>query len=1589
MKRIVLLVLMSISFVVSAATTTTYDFSVRTPSSNIFAYYGTDSSQLPSNNSSPSLEFTSSDYVKIESNNNVYHDFINSTKNFYPAKRYVIQLDEVANTITELNVFWNGYGVNSKSNKTDGVAIYIWNNNTNSYDYVTGVTSDWVVELDQSITSSITNYIDNNNQVTVYVTSQEKTFNNETNWIGTDYFRLSVSASSVVVPANIIAEYRFDETSYDGSSNEVIDTVGGFHGRAISSQPISGKVCNAVDLSANGTSDYLILDEDILTTKTDFTVSLWAKTPKNSNQSALSGAGSGSYNELIMWFTDSTSFVPHLQGSTNSTVSITSISDDNWHHLVWTRSGSQNCLHRDNVLQGCTTLSTSPLNIQSLILGQEQDSIGGGFDSSQGWEGLIDEVLVFDSAISNSDISQIYNNQNAGLGYDGSTRICSAIPIANFRLDECAFTGDSGDTIDQMGNYSATSQSGVSSLSVGVVENAADIYQYGHHFTTSISVPSSFSISTWFKKPTSTLDSQYFVLGAMQSGGDLLYVDRGDSWRWGVYDGSSYSNGSYSFSSLDNNWHHLIAVYSGSQTQLYIDGTLVDTINKKPSGTLQYIGTSIDSLGSASAQGFRASLDEFMVFDIALSSAQITTIYNNQLTGDNYDGTSRAAVVCNYQPIVDYRFDECIYTGSGAEIIDQTGIYYASISGVNKSADDAQINKSLDLSATSTTDWVALPSSVIDGLNDFTLSVWVNADNDYSQQEIFHALGNSTSDDELEVYLIGETDVYVKIQDLNKTLQGSITLTDGQWHHLLVTRVSDQVCLYVDGSNQDCDTGVGGGQLSVPNSNSVIIGQEQDSYGGSFSSSQSFKGLMDEFKIYNQALSSAEITALYTNELAKNNYDGTSRAVVDCNTIDHYQIIHDGNGLTCDTEKVTIKACTNTFDLNGSCTLSTNAVTLDVIATGGATVTNSLTFTGTGEVNLAYTTAESVALSLDNISIIPSNTNVCNDNSAGSCNILFANAGFRFLSGTSGTSEVIANQIAGTSFPLRLQAVENSDGVCTGLFTGNVDVKLAQENLDPIGTTGLKFNVNGSDIDKYPSISTQASLNFGSDSIATIPSAYYKDAGQIRLQASYIDSGVTLVGSSQNFWVSPNALVITAQSSGSNIDGATASSTTVHKAGEDFDLVVTAYNSLGTVDGNITKNYQQGQMQLKLTRVKPTITGSVDGGLTYASGNVITSGVSPVFADHALTSFSDGKSTFSNAQFAEVGIINLDVQDINYGSQGLSIAATDITIGRFTPNHFEQTVQAGGSFLSTCNLGSTTFAYSGQKDDATQTQGTISYLSNPVLKIIAKNAAGATVQNYYQDSEDSADDFMKLAASEINITAPSIDSSNKGIDLSSLPISSAMSTGILSQTVTRGELEYKFSDSDRFYYQRSSNTLVTPFISDIDFTVASVISVSDDNISATTTNNVTSTAGIDIHFGRLVLENTFGPETSNLPLVLKTEYFNGSNFVSNTDDRCTAFNPTKVSLTNLGLDPALSAVIGASGTFVDGFANDISLQATGTNNLGDIGIDYDTFEWLKFKWNNTDENNDLNFYDDDPSAVATFGVYRGNDRIISWREVGN
>lgn len=1196
----------------------------------------------------------------------------------------------------------------------------------------------------------------------------------------------------------------------------------------------------------------------------------------------------------------------------------------------------------------------------------------------QFYTGTFQYLFFMNDDDSNQTGNSLYSNINV---YEN---VIPIQPIAEYRFDELNWDGVTNDVLDSSGN----ALHGLSNNTlpvVGLVCNAADFDR-----SNSIQVANNtllevgknngnYSVNFWLN-PRSTTGGWSNILHK----GNINYERTFAAWfqpgnskvhhRISTTANSNEGNDSTTALGL-NSWTMVTLVKQGNQLMTYFNGTLdrqstLSGPSVSNSGPL-YIGddpwyTGIDAL-----------MDELIIFDGALGATEIQTIRTNNLAGNGWDGTSRACPT-TVTPLVEYRFEETSWNGVAGEILDNTGnghhaqalrdsilVNPAPVSAPSAIPGDPGTcgYTSQSSGAIQTT---GLPLDTTTAGIKTTVTFWMN----WNGIENVMPVGWYIHD----IWMVGGS---MGFNTGGGDLYGisSAGLANG-WHHVAVEFTNGSVTnnrMHIDGVEQVLTQ-----RRRSPNNGRAFVDSEFRIGGWRINASYDFQGFMDEVRIYEGALSTTEINTI-------------KNEVHPCNTspiIHHYEIVHDGQGLTCDTESVVIKACTNASCSN----LSSQSVTLDFLADGA--LISSPTFTGSTIVNFNHTVVETLTFSVANATLAASNAIVCDDGSSASCDMAFTDAGFRFLSSTGiSYSTTIPNQTSGTVFgeELKLQAVNNVNGVCTSLFTGNTNVDLSQENVAPSGTGGLSFSIAGNNIAKHSGV-TNTTLNFGANSIATIPTPIYHDAGQIRLHAHYNVGGITLFGSSNPFWVSPAELVVSAKSGTTDLIGATATATPTHKAGENFILSVTAYNAASP--SVITPNYSPGQIQFMLKRTGPTLGNSVDGDLIYGGGatSKLGTSTSPIFQNVTLTNFSSGFSTYGAAQYSEVGLLNLDVQDSNYGNVNIIIPATAINIGRFIPDYFEQTVAEQGSFDAVCNQ-NTPFAYTGQTLVSDSSKGAISYLVNPIVELTAKNIHGDTTKNYTETG------YMKLISAANFIVKPTTDSTinGKNTPLALLPLQANLFAGTVSHDglvasdpsfglpLAAGVLHYELADADDFLYPRNKNAEVNAQDNDIDFIIDQVNFVDSDGIGIKNTVDITATASVNIRFGRAYLENSFGPETSNLTQILSTQYLDtNGRYTINMQDDCTDFDKTKMTIDSGTLNKSFtgvdSDVVTGLGLLDNGETRAMYLTAPGAGNQGNIGVSYDIYDWLKYDWNN-------NTVDDNPSAVATFGLFRGNDRIIYSREV--
>jgi len=149
--------------------------------------------------------------------------------------------------------------------------------------------------------------------------------------------------------------------------------------------------------------------------------------------------------------------------------------------------------------------------------------------------------------------------------------------------------------------------------------------------------------------------------------------------------------------------------------------------------------------------------------------------------------------------------------------------------------------------------------------------------------------------------------------------------------------------------------------------------------------------------------------------------------------------------------------------------------------------------------------------------------------------------------------------------------------------------------------------------------------------------------------------------------------------------------------------------------------------------------------------------------------------------------------------------------------------------------------------------------------------------------------------------------------------------------------------------------------------------------SATTDCDAKAIGTTKIRLGRISLQNASGSELLDLPVPLTAEYWDGNSWIPNKEDNCTELAaPAGGSGLALNLANNGSTEATLDSPLVSGYAG-LSLSAPGVTHTGYVDIAIDSPAWLDFKWDGVNESN--------PTARATFGIYKGNSKFIYIREL--
>lgn len=667
--------------------------------------------------------------------------------------------------------------------------------------------------------------------------------------------------------------------------------------------------------------------------------------------------------------------------------------------------------------------------------------------------------------------------------------------------------------------------------------------------------------------------------------------------------------------------------------------------------------------------------------------------------------------------------------------------------------------------------------------------------------------------------------------------------------------------------------------------------------------------------------------------------------------VDHFEILHDGVALTCQPETVTIRACSN-----AACNpLFTDPVTATLAPANGWGANPVTISGGTGSATLQKTTAGKVTLGVvgSQPSTRPQSVTLCGTGSgalsAANCSLEFHDTGLAF-----DVPDMISHKPV-TSVQIKAVRKDQQTQACVPAFA-NVQkpVRFWSDYVNPNASgrpVSRPVSVNSTAVGTDQSTAKILNLNFDGTGTAQVD-VLYPDAGMLNLNALYLgsastnDAGLAMPGA-DSFVSIPAGFCVT------SVGECAAGNATCSKfvrAGESFNLDITAVGWQKDADadmcqGNpVTPNFALSDIPLRHSLVEP-------GGGT--AGNI-----SPA-------SYSHNRSLSATqtvpASVSEVGVFKFRVDPAPSTYLGKTIPGGEsLPIGRFYPDSFKVMTDPG-EFEPECSSGTAdAFVYTGQP---------FGWKMVPMLNIEPVSVQGTRTKNYTEPG------FQKLSASNILRVAPTQDKTAVDQASVAMKLQAASSAGTLS-VLNPGLLGYTYAIADTFTYLKDPKSQIGPFTPDAEFTVSSITDSDGVNASAAPYKFVPA-AAFKIRFGRMVMENVYGPETiPALSMPFRLEYWNGSAFMINAADSCTSWDTSAITGTTNHY--SLDTSVPATGSFAAGKAPPLSLAPKGS--MGTDRLIWNVATWLNYDWNGDGT-------EEAPGALATFGVYRGHDRVIYWHEV--
>ncbi|MDZ4227745.1 MAG: LamG domain-containing protein [Candidatus Levybacteria bacterium] len=663
------------------------------------------------------------------------------------------------------------------------------------------------------------------------------------------------NSQSIDLQRGLVGWWKMDGNANDSTSSANDGTVSG-------ATLVNDRKSEALKAySFDGSGDYIRMGNVLNQPTNDFSISAWVKSTYNAG-------GGGNRNGIVykkptvqlystgyrLNMPDGNFVLSIADGTTDNTLTTSptdAYNDGNWHHVVGVvKRGVELRIYVDGSSAGST-----PSTLETSISGSNIFEIGGETTTAQLFTGQIDDVRIYNRALSATEVTALHQEYDPG------------IQISNLQKGLIGWWKMDGDAKDVTPNSNNGTVTGAV-LTTDRKGQANKAYSFDGddditvadatplHTTQAITV-------SWWAKTESISESHTMISKFTTTGNQRMFLagmsaDNPTNFRVAVYPAGTVTpikNYRVDENISDGVWRQFAFTFEAGSPdgtlKLYINGvekTVVETTDDAVPSLFD--STSPVRIGAHEVAGsltslFVGSIDDVRIYNRALSSVEITALYDSYNPSVQISNLQKGLV--GYWALDGDAKDRTPYGNNGTLRGD---------AAVTANDRKGQINKALNLDGTGDSVLMSY-NTAYNAPTNLSVSAWIRQ-NSTSGRQIVASIWRFTAGCGNKAWTFYNDGGTVKVQvcpvDTVVTLNGP-TVSSETWTHVVFTYDGSNVRFYKDGSLTH--TRPQTGNLATDPESNLRFGAEDTDSGNNLN------GLMDDVRIYNRALSSTEVTALY------------------------------------------------------------------------------------------------------------------------------------------------------------------------------------------------------------------------------------------------------------------------------------------------------------------------------------------------------------------------------------------------------------------------------------------------------------------------------------------------------------------------------------------------------------------------------------------------------------------------------------------------------------------------------------------------------------------------------------------------------